>query len=480
MDRVTTLFVNNLASHIIDEQLKTLFVPYGEILKCRVVRHLQTLESRGFAFVEYSDRDSCMLAMNKLNGTDFFGEKLVVTLARPLDYKNRIGPASRKTFPSVPGVGSPMVRGRGTRDKLMPSYPPYYSYPSAFPPPPSFRFHPYSRPYSYDHPVGYEYPYYPPGHYDYGYGGYGSGYESGYGSSYYNYSPDYAKASSATENVGEAAHHASASHSAHEDTRGTKEAASPSSTTSTAYPSSTGAGASGYGYGNWDPQYWNYSQYHPTHTTGVYGSSQHYGSYQGNHPNSSPSHSAGTPSPNASTVTSTSAAVSNTGPVITSSTYGQNTAQTHYSEATSASPVTPSSANNITPALQRPVEPVAEQSRNDAPVQSSIQVAPVQRPNSPLAAVSEQQLTSPDTNDVNITKQSAKRKADAIATTSIPSPLSSSSQSASSSVQVPAPNNNSMIGRKPPPPPPRRTFTNLPPPPSSPAPNATTNNYNNS
>ena len=33
-----------------------------------------------------------MQAMSKLNGTDFFGEKLTVTLARPLDYRNRAGP----------------------------------------------------------------------------------------------------------------------------------------------------------------------------------------------------------------------------------------------------------------------------------------------------------------------------------------------------------------------------------------------------
>lgn len=38
-----------------------------------------------------------MQAMTKLNLTDFFGEKLSVTLARPLDYRNRMGP-SRKSI----------------------------------------------------------------------------------------------------------------------------------------------------------------------------------------------------------------------------------------------------------------------------------------------------------------------------------------------------------------------------------------------
>jgi hypothetical protein len=57
--------------------------------------------------------------MNKLNGTDFFGEKLTVTLARPLDYRNRAGPA-RKFAPDI-GVGIEMKRKPLTPARRIPT-----------------------------------------------------------------------------------------------------------------------------------------------------------------------------------------------------------------------------------------------------------------------------------------------------------------------------------------------------------------------
>eukprot|EP00026_Physarum_polycephalum_P001251 Phypoly_transcript_01252.p1 GENE.Phypoly_transcript_01252~~Phypoly_transcript_01252.p1 ORF type:complete len:706 (+),score=133.32 Phypoly_transcript_01252:1279-3396(+) len=374
MDKVTTLFVNNLASHIIDEQLKALFSPYGEILKCRVVRHLQTLESRGFAFVEYAEREACIQAMNKLNGTDFFGEKLTVTLARPLDYRNRVGPT--RGFPPVPGtVGA--GRGRGARDKMFPPpYPPFYPYPPAYPPPPPhYRYNPYSRPY---HP-GYDYSYYS-GHYDsYGYGGY---YDSAY-SAYY-YGADYPKAI-------EGAHAAErgAIHSPQAQVYGAPrtDAVHAPATARAAEEAKAGDATYNYGYYGDSANYWQQYQNYPAAQSSSYMNytSQHpYGAYPNNYHYPPENGSSDSHPPSTSSTTTPATPVVSSLPSTSLSHTSENSHPMNVDISPSTSHPSPSHVNpppvqnHSTPASQ--VSVLAASLDMQAAQPQSIQTQPTQSP----------------------------------------------------------------------------------------------------
>jgi len=98
MEKVTTLFVNNVSAFITEDILKTLFAQFGEVAKCVIIKHAHTGEPRGFAFVEYADRDACINALDGLDSEEFFGQQLSVALAKP-------PPTQPKTRLSAPQRG---------------------------------------------------------------------------------------------------------------------------------------------------------------------------------------------------------------------------------------------------------------------------------------------------------------------------------------------------------------------------------------
>jgi RNA recognition motif-containing protein len=83
MAKISTLYVSQIPIHVSEEQLHTLFCTYGDITKCRVVKNTYTKESRGFAFIEFKERQVAINAMNGLKGHDLYGSKLDIVLARP-------------------------------------------------------------------------------------------------------------------------------------------------------------------------------------------------------------------------------------------------------------------------------------------------------------------------------------------------------------------------------------------------------------
>lgn len=77
------LYVGNLAYSATEEDVRALFAQYGEVSSVYVAVDRETGRSRGFAFVEYADRDSGEQAIEGTNGVDFGGRALVVNEARP-------------------------------------------------------------------------------------------------------------------------------------------------------------------------------------------------------------------------------------------------------------------------------------------------------------------------------------------------------------------------------------------------------------
>jgi cold-inducible RNA-binding protein len=77
------LFVGNFTFSTTEADLQALFAPYGNIESVSVVTDRQTGRSRGFGFVEMSDRGEAEKAIAALNGKDVGGRALNVNEARP-------------------------------------------------------------------------------------------------------------------------------------------------------------------------------------------------------------------------------------------------------------------------------------------------------------------------------------------------------------------------------------------------------------
>lgn len=77
------LFVGNLSWTASDEDLKTLFAQYGEVISARIVMDKFTNKSRGFGFVEMGSDAEAQAAIAGLNEKDFMGRPISVNVARP-------------------------------------------------------------------------------------------------------------------------------------------------------------------------------------------------------------------------------------------------------------------------------------------------------------------------------------------------------------------------------------------------------------
>ena len=77
------LFVGNLSLQTTEDELRTVFEPYGEITRLQVMTDRDTGRARGFAFVELSDDDEAAKAITELNGKELDGRALNVNEARP-------------------------------------------------------------------------------------------------------------------------------------------------------------------------------------------------------------------------------------------------------------------------------------------------------------------------------------------------------------------------------------------------------------
>ncbi len=77
------LFVGSLPWAVDDAQLSQIFSQVGTVVSAQVLKDRETGRSRGFGFVEMSTDEEAQAAVEKLNGSDVDGRKIVVNIARP-------------------------------------------------------------------------------------------------------------------------------------------------------------------------------------------------------------------------------------------------------------------------------------------------------------------------------------------------------------------------------------------------------------
>ncbi|MFA6016905.1 MAG: RNA-binding protein [Patescibacteria group bacterium] len=72
------LFVGNLDFDVRDIELEELFKTVGKVLTAEIVRFFDK-KSKGFGFVEMETVEEAKVAIEKLNGYEFKGRKIVVS-----------------------------------------------------------------------------------------------------------------------------------------------------------------------------------------------------------------------------------------------------------------------------------------------------------------------------------------------------------------------------------------------------------------
>ena len=100
------IFVGNLSFQTTQEDLHAAFAQYGNVEKVNIVTDRDTGQSRGFAFVEMTERRDAETAIAQLNGAEMNGRALNVNEARPK-------PAREGGFGGGGGRGGGFKRGGG-------------------------------------------------------------------------------------------------------------------------------------------------------------------------------------------------------------------------------------------------------------------------------------------------------------------------------------------------------------------------------
>lgn len=77
-----SIFVGNLDSQVVGDDLRQLFVQYGRVDRITLMTDHDTGRSRGFGFVDMANKNEAARAITELNGTLFAGRALNVNEAR--------------------------------------------------------------------------------------------------------------------------------------------------------------------------------------------------------------------------------------------------------------------------------------------------------------------------------------------------------------------------------------------------------------
>ena len=77
------IFVASLSYQISEADLRELFEEYGTVSSAKIITDRETGRSKGFGFVEMDDDSEGQRAIEELNGAEFDGRTLAVSVARP-------------------------------------------------------------------------------------------------------------------------------------------------------------------------------------------------------------------------------------------------------------------------------------------------------------------------------------------------------------------------------------------------------------
>jgi RNA recognition motif-containing protein len=85
------IFVAKLSSGVTGDDLKELFEEYGEVVSSNVIKDKFTGESKRFGFVEMSNEEEALKAIEALDGCEYDRSVIVVKKAEPREDRPRGG-----------------------------------------------------------------------------------------------------------------------------------------------------------------------------------------------------------------------------------------------------------------------------------------------------------------------------------------------------------------------------------------------------
>jgi RNA recognition motif-containing protein len=77
------IYVGNLSYDVTEAQLEELFAQHGKVTSVKIIIDQFSGKSRGFGFIEMSDKNEAQDAIQELNGSSFLDRALKVNMAKP-------------------------------------------------------------------------------------------------------------------------------------------------------------------------------------------------------------------------------------------------------------------------------------------------------------------------------------------------------------------------------------------------------------
>ena len=107
-DDSCTVRVSNLSEEVKDSDLRELFRRFGGIQRVYLAKDKETMQSRGFAFINFYNRDDAAQAITALDGHGYDHLILSVSWANPSAAAPTSAPSmGRDAFPTLGGAGPP-------------------------------------------------------------------------------------------------------------------------------------------------------------------------------------------------------------------------------------------------------------------------------------------------------------------------------------------------------------------------------------
>jgi len=75
------IYIGNISYSITPEEIKELFLPFGNVLSVKIITDKQTGRSKGYAFVEMENEEEGQNAIKALNETEISGRNVKVNSA---------------------------------------------------------------------------------------------------------------------------------------------------------------------------------------------------------------------------------------------------------------------------------------------------------------------------------------------------------------------------------------------------------------
>lgn len=105
------LYVGNLSYGMTEQELQSVFAPFGTVESVQIIMDRDTGRSKGFGFVEMGSSEEAAAAIQGLHDKEFGGRKLIVNEARPREERPGGGGGGRGGY----GGGGGRSSGGGGR-----------------------------------------------------------------------------------------------------------------------------------------------------------------------------------------------------------------------------------------------------------------------------------------------------------------------------------------------------------------------------